>query len=124
MRYLLIATLALGLGSAGLGGCASMDLDGSQAASRKAPQQVIRIGQTTKAEVARSMGEAAAKATFDSGGEVWVYSEKPGAPLLVSFIPVVGDIADVIEMAGSRHELTILFDRGGVVRQYKSRAAE
>ena len=48
-------------------------------------------------QVAQAMGEAA-RAPFDNGWEAWVYSDKPGAPLLVSVIPVVGDIADVVEL--------------------------
>lgn len=119
----LAGAAALLLGLLGLSGCASMDITGAKAASRRAPEQTLAIGRTTKVEVQETMGEGDT-VSFDNGWEAWVYSDKPGLPMVVSFIPIVGEISDLVEMVGTRRELTIVFDDKGIVRKFKARAAE
>ena len=63
----------------------------------------------------------------DSGDEVWVYNSNLEVPLLVSLIPVAGDIADLIELVYTtqkKRELIVLFDKQGVVRKYELRELE
>lgn len=115
--------MALVLAAGGLSGCASVDATGSQAASRKAPDQVLVLNRTSRAELVQAMGEGD-KVRFDSGWEAWVYSDKPGVPLLVGLIPVVGEISDVVEMMGAKRELTVILDDKGIVRKYKLRVRE
>lgn len=64
----------------------------------------------------------------DGGRTIWVY-HAPGArvPLAVSLIPVIGDIADLVELGQSvvdRHESIIEFDAQGVVQQARRRRVE
>lgn len=115
--------LASLLALTGLQGCATADLGGGQAAARKAPEQVLVVNKTSRAELVQAMGEGD-KVRFDSGWEAWVYVDKPGVPLLVGLIPVVGEISDVMEMTGTRRELTVILDDKGIVRKYKLRASE
>jgi hypothetical protein len=83
-------------------------------------KQIIVVGETTKAEVARSMGQASETVSDpDSGDEVWVYSIE--VPFFVGFIPVVGDIVDVAETAQKDRELIVWFDKQGVATKFELR---
>lgn len=66
------------------------------AMSMQSAKDVVVVGQTTKAEVAAALGEAA-MVKFDSGYEVWVYRAGSG------------------ELPGSKAEFVILFSPSGVV---------
>jgi pimeloyl-ACP methyl ester carboxylesterase len=84
------------------------------------PEPAIVVGKTTKAEVRESLGLAGETVSDpESGDEVWTYSSK--TPFFISFIPVIGDIADVIEMFQKEREWVVLFDKQGVVKKYELR---
>ncbi len=66
-------------------------------------------------------------------GMVWIYSDKSlEPPLVISLMPIIGDIADAvdwIDKAQGRHELTLQFDRrdflsGYTLREIKQDIAE
>ena len=99
----------------------------AQSANIQKPQQVIALGKTSKAEVSEWMG-VAAETYADGGREIWVYSDKPKEiPFFISYIPVVGEIADAVELMQAmrkNHELIIQFDEEGLVRKYKRRELE
>ena len=105
-----------------LTGCASTD----HQQARETPEEVIAAGRSTQADVRQAVGDP--NETFrDNGEEVWVYSEKrTKVPLLVSFIPIVGDIADAAETIGdmaTRYELIVIFDEAGTVKSFRRREA-
>ena len=85
-------------------------------------------GKTTQTDVKARLGMAPETVSDpDSGDEVWVYNSNLEVPLLVSLIPVAGDIADLIELVYTtqkKRELIVLFDKQGVVRKYELRELE
>lgn len=74
------------------------------AMSMESAKEVVVVGQTTKAEVAASLGDAT-MVKFDSGYEVWVYRAGAG------------------ELPGSKAEFVILFSPLGVVKKTRLRPA-
>lgn len=122
MHHLLTRAAALACASA-LCACAGVGSNGavaarSQSAERAAPS--LRIGQSTKAEVAAALGSATVT-TFSSGYEVWVYTDDVTFPKLVAYLPIVGTVAGAIEMASKHRELAILFGPDGKVKQFEQR---
>lgn len=85
----------------------------------------ITPGVTRKAQVREQLGEAAETIRDpDSGDEVWVYTNTWEVPWYISFVPVLGDVADVVETAqalGGKQEKLIRFDAQGVVRACRVR---
>lgn len=85
----------------------------------------IMIGKSNKQTIEAMMGEPSSTHKHDSETEVWVYNTKIETPLLVSFIPIVGDIADIVEMVSNTtqpiHYTIIYFDQNGVVKNVEER---
>jgi len=53
-----------------------------------------------------------------------MYKDVMEVPLLVSLIPVVGDVADAAQMMHKKRELIVQFDPLGVVKKIKVRSVE
>lgn len=106
-----------------LAGCASTP----QSAARETPERVISVGQSTQEDVRAAVGDPSERIT-DQDEEVWIYSEdRIKVPMLISFIPVVGDIADVAETVSdmkTRYELIVIFDALGIVKSFRRREAQ
>ena len=95
----------------------------AQAEAIEAYQQFIVVGQTSKPEIRQKLGLPQEMIT-EPGVDIWVYSNKLEIPLLVSLIPIVGDIADAIELLQNvqkNHELIIQFDASSTVKKVKLR---
>jgi pimeloyl-ACP methyl ester carboxylesterase len=90
----------------------------------------IVFGVTRRKEIEAVLGQPRKTYTdFSSqGGEVGVYHRKPDKmPAAVSFIPVIGDLVDVVETARDLQEwreLVVEYDPSGVVRQAGIRRIE
>lgn len=82
----------------------------------------IVVGQTTKQQVQRLLGNADEHHTDDDGSEIWIYIYRVNVPILVSLIPIVGDLADTVDMIHKDHEIIVQFQNNGVVKKYKVRA--
>jgi len=105
--------LAALLLAAGVAGCAAT---GNGAVTTLTPEravQAIVVGTSTRADIERAFGQADVT-RFANGYELWLY--QVGYAKAVDGIPYVNL---VVSSADNRRELTILFDRGGVVRKYR-----
>jgi len=90
--------------------------------------QIITVGKTTQAQIKAAKGEPTEK-MIDGEHQVWVYQDKSlEVPLVISFIPIIGDVLDGIdaadEMLITKYELIIQFDSMGVVNRFKERKME
>jgi pimeloyl-ACP methyl ester carboxylesterase len=101
----------------------SAPTDRSVEFGNKPPLHLIP-GKTSRADVQAAWG-APAESVRDGSRETWIYSDKPQeTPLAISFIPVIGDIADAIDLINSvhgSHELIVHFDEHGLVSRYRLR---
>lgn len=87
----------------------------------------VQIGATRQPEVAQHLGRPD-EIHQDGERTVWVY-QAPGirVPMAISLIPVIGDLADLVELGQSavdRHESIIEFDAQGVVSHARRRRVE
>ena len=99
--------------AAALSGCAAT---GNGALARLTPERAahaIVIGKSTKADISAAFGQASVT-PYASGHEVWLY--QLGYGKIVDSLPYVNL---VLSSADNPKELSILFDRGGVVRKYR-----
>lgn len=85
------------------------------------PTKTIVVGKTTCEEIQQTFGTADEKIVTEEGTDVWVYEDVMKVPLLVSFIPVVGDVADLAELKHKNRELIVQFDSLGLVKKVKVR---
>lgn len=85
------------------------------------PTKTIVVGKTTRDEIQKTFGAADEKIVTEEGTDVWVYVDVMKVPLLVSFIPVVGDVADLAELKHKNRELIVQFDSLGLVKKVKVR---
>lgn len=86
-------------------------------------REYIFPGQTSRQEVQQRLGEAQ-ETIKEADVEVWVYNDRIEIPLLVSLIPIVGDIADavaLVQRTRKNRELIIQFNPDGIVRKAKLR---
>lgn len=91
----------------------------------KEKHQIITVGKTTQAQIKGAKGEPDEK-MIDGDHQVWVYQDKSlDIPLAISFVPIIGDVLDVIDTADkmlvAKYELIIQFDNQGVVSRFKQR---
>lgn len=89
--------------------------------------QWVDVGVTRQPEVAQRLGQPD-ETHHDGDRTLWVY-RAPGVrvPMAVSLIPVVGDLADLLELAQGaveRFETIVTFDAQGVVQHARRRAVE
>ncbi|MDX1915744.1 MAG: hypothetical protein SFU55_09195 [Methylophilus sp.] len=82
--------------------------------------QLIQLGKTTKTQINASLGKPL-EAIVEGDREIWIYADSFEVPFIVSVIPVVGDIADGVELIHKNRELIIQFDKYGFVCKSKLR---
>ncbi|MCB1954334.1 MAG: hypothetical protein KDG55_01585 [Rhodocyclaceae bacterium] len=85
--------------------------------------QGLKAGESTRAEVIRQLGPPD-EVRGDDSVQVWIYTDVLEVPPLLGFVPVVGDVLDLVvaanELRGS-HELIVQIDPKGVVRRLRLR---
>ncbi len=111
------ALVLLGL----LGACATTSAPPGAKEVLKNPAASLVVGSTSKAQVASRLGKADEVHDDDEGGQVWVYRDTVEVPMLLSLVPILGDIADGAAMLHKNRELIVSFDRSGIVRKWKLR---
>lgn len=88
----------------------------------------IITGKSTQKTIEELLGKPSSTHKHDEDGEVWVYNNKLETPLAVSFIPIVGDITDIVELLSNTTQAMkytiIYFDKNGVVKNYEIRNVE
>lgn len=89
--------------------------------------QTVTIGSTTQPGVRSQLGPPD-ETHHDGQRTIWVY-QAPGirVPMAISLIPVIGDLADLVELGQSavdRYESIIEFDAQGVVSYARQRRVE
>lgn len=84
----------------------------------------IVIGQTTQKQIRDQLGKPDEQHTDDDKSEIWIYIYRVNVPILVSLIPIVGDIADAVELAHKDRELIVQFNKDGIVKKYKVRSLD
>ena len=94
-------------------GCAATGNGAATTLTRERAAQAIVIGTSTRADIERAFGRADVT-RFANGYELWLY--QVGCAKAVDGIPYVNL---VVSSADNRRELTILFDRTGIVRKYQ-----
>lgn len=117
-------------------GRAVRDLAGKPLRASEAPKNVtvgtrseldVTLGHTGQPAVSAKLGPPD-ETHRDGDRTIWVY-RAPGlrVPMAVSLIPVIGDLADLVELGQSaveRQESVIEFDAQGVVRHARRRPVE
>ncbi|MFL6631608.1 MAG: hypothetical protein ACJ8HJ_04730 [Massilia sp.] len=98
-----------------LAGCASTGNGVVKTLTQERAAQAIVIGKSTKADIGAAFG-AANVTTFANGYELWLY--QVGYAKVVDSVPYVNL---VVSSADNKRELSILFDRNGVVKKYQLR---
>lgn len=87
----------------------------------------VTIGVSTQAEILKTLGPPTEKHQ-DGDHTIWVYgSNRQEIPAALSLIPILGDIADVVELAwqvGSHYESILQFDARGVVVEARRRKVD
>ncbi|WP_139798732.1 hypothetical protein [Andreprevotia lacus] len=117
-----MSALLLGLLVLQLGACASSPgANHNQSRVMDQADQHIVVGVTRREQVRSLMGPPSETSLDDAGHEVWIYQDVVKVPLLVSLIPIVGDVADVVEMTHDNRELIVQFDAADVVQKVKVR---
>jgi hypothetical protein len=113
------AMLLLLTGLGGLGACTTVGNGQMKVLTQKSTGQLLVPGQTSRAEVERSLGQGKAF-HFDSGCEVWVYEfqGKQGLPQWVNYVPLVGLVTTYVPRKPTEKELRILFDQQGIVQKW------
>lgn len=78
-------------------------------------------GRTTQAELRAAMGEPD-EVLGDAAHAVWVYADPMDkVPAVASWLPIVGDVLDVLSLARTRQEWIVEFDARGVVTRQRLR---
>lgn len=84
----------------------------------------MEVGVTTQADVRGAIGQPD-EIRQNGGQTIWIYGKRPAEmPFLVGFIPIVGDVAEVIDLAQSmqdHYETIIQFDSKGIVTKVRRR---
>lgn len=106
----LVALLAL---ATALSGCASTGNGKLPTLTPVRAAQDIIPGKSTRADIEAAFGKAAITSYAD-GHEVWLY--QLGVPKLVDSLPYVNL---VLNSADNKKELSILFNRAGIVKKYQ-----
>jgi outer membrane protein assembly factor BamE (lipoprotein component of BamABCDE complex) len=88
--------------------------------------QQLQPGTATRQQAQQALGEPTERQSF-ADAEVWVYNPRKRLPPLVGWLPVLGDVLEVAELAHQRlrrHELILPFDTTGVLRRRTVRALD
>jgi hypothetical protein len=111
------AMLLLLTGLGGFGACTTVGNGQMKVLTQKSTGQLLVPGQTSRADVERSLGQGKAF-HFDSGYEVWVYEyQGKHLPQWVNYVPAVGLVTTYLPRKPTEKELRILFDQQGVVKK-------
>lgn len=105
----IIALLAL----AALAGCASTGNGAVKTLTRERAVSTIVVGSSTRADISAAFG-AADVTKFSNGYELWLY--QVGYSKAVDSVPYVNLL---LSSADNTRELSILFDKTGVVKKYQ-----
>ena len=111
MGHIMIPLIAL----ASVAACTTAGNGKMKILTQHSAEQLLVPGKTTRAEVARQLGEGMSL-RFDSGYEVWNYEFAHGIPRFVDYLPYVGHVSRHVRREGK--EVRILFDPAGVVQKY------
>ena len=90
--------------------------------SHRQPPGVVS-GKTNQEEIRHRYGEPG-ETLHEGDSEIWIYNSRLKIPAFVSFIPVVGDVADAVELIWNipnDEELIIQFDAAGKVKKSSTR---
>ena len=98
-----------------LAGCAATGNGAVKTLTQERAAQAIVIGTSTRAEIEAAFGTASIT-RFANGYELWLY--QVGYAKAVDSVPYVNL---VVSSADNKRELSILFDRNGVVKKYQLR---
>lgn len=101
--------------------CASGESSSNLGEIMDDPTRKIVLGVTTRDEIRQVMGEADENFFDEDHSEILVFRDIVNIPWFVSLIPVVGDIADTVELLHKNRELILQFDGLGVVKKVKVR---
>lgn len=88
--------------------------------------QRLQPGSSTRQQAQQALGDPTERQTH-ADAEVWIYNPRKSLPPLVGWLPVLGDVLEVAEMAHQRmrrHELILQFDTTGVLRRRTVRALD
>ena len=99
--------------AAATAGCASTGNGTVKTLTQERAAQTIVIGKSSKADISAAFGNATIT-PFANGYEIWLY--QLGYSKIVDSLPYVNL---VLSSADNKKELSILFDRTGVVRKYQ-----
>lgn len=105
--------VAAWLCAAALTGCASTGNGALKTLTQERAAQMIVVGKSSKADMAAAFG-AASITPFANGYEVWLY--QLGYSNVVDAVPYVNL---VLHSADNPKELSILFDRTGLVKKFR-----
>lgn len=86
----------------------------------------LQPGISTRQQVQQALGEPSERQTH-ADAEVWIYNPRKGLPPLVGWLPVLGDVLEVAELAHQRlrrHELILEFDAAGLLKRRTVRALD
>jgi hypothetical protein len=92
----------------------------AQACDLREKQKLVKVGETSKAEVIALLGQPSEEIANDHQG-VLVYLDAIKIPLFVSLIPIVGDVADGAELMHQNCEYIIQLDDQQIVSRHKIR---
>ena len=95
-----------------LAGCAATGNGAVRTLTQQGAAQAIVIGKSGKADIEAAFGTASIT-KFANGYELWLY--QVGYAKAVDSVPYVNL---VVSSADNKRELSILFDRNGVVKKY------
>jgi hypothetical protein len=98
-----------------LAGCAATGNGTVKTLTQEGAAQAIVVGRSTRADIQAAFGTASVT-TFGNGYELWLY--QVGYAKVVDSVPYVNL---VVSSADNKRELSILFDRNGVVKKYQLR---
>lgn len=110
MRPILLCIAAFALA-----GCAATGNGVVNTLTQERAAQAIVIGKSTRADIEAAFGTASIT-RFANGYELWLY--QVGYAKVVDSVPYVNL---VVSSADNKRELSILFDRTGVVKKYQLR---
>ena len=96
-----------------LAGCAATGNGAVRTLTQERAAQAIVVGTSTRADIAAAFG-AASVTTFANGYELWLY--QVGYAKAVDSVPYVNLVVNSVD---NKRELSILFDRNGVVKKYQ-----
>ncbi len=101
--------------AAPLAGCGSLGCASPGQPARACMQGPMRVGSTTKAQVANALGSPQ-NVAFDRGQEEWIYTSRRTTRRLIDFVPTVSMIR--AQAPDALRRLVIRFNPQGVVQGY------